>query len=207
MQPPDCTRNFFGFSGVLFLWNLRKENKKALWNVTSIRQFVAPPAGLEPATTWLTVRCSTDWAKEDYNSQFSACDWPFFLLGFFVTHTIVWTTDWAKEEYSIEKQVGSRIHAYVPIKNQGKPIQFPLVCVGYELSFRAVASQVFSPLQRLTSVFGMGTGGPTALITLTHVESLIRLVHLRGREPRTHWLRVSCSTSWARGAFSNRRRL
>ena len=27
--------------------------------------FLAPPAGLEPATTWLTVRCSTDWAKED----------------------------------------------------------------------------------------------------------------------------------------------
>ena len=51
--------------------------------------------------------------------------------------------------------------------SQGKPIQFPLACVGYELSSRAVASQVFSPLQRLTSVFGMGTGGPTALKTLT----------------------------------------
>ena len=51
---------------------------------------------------------------------------------------------------------------------KGKPIQFPsIVCVGYELSSRAVASQVFSPLQRLTSVFGMGTGGPTALKTLT----------------------------------------
>ena len=50
---------------------------------------------------------------------------------------------------------------------QGKPIQFPLLCVGYELFSRAVASQVFSPLQRLTSVFGMGTGGPTALKTLT----------------------------------------
>ena len=36
-------------------------------------------------------------------------------------------------------------------------------CVGYELSSRAVSSQVLLPLQRLTSVFGMGTGGPTAL--------------------------------------------
>ena len=26
------------------------------------------------------------------------------------------------------------------------------------------------------------------------------MVHLRGLEPRTHWLRVSCSTSWAKGA-------
>ena len=34
--------------------------------------FLAPPAGLEPATTWLTVRCSTDWAKEEYPR------WPIF---------------------------------------------------------------------------------------------------------------------------------
>ena len=27
---------------------------------------LAPPAGLEPATSWLTVMRSTDWAKEEY---------------------------------------------------------------------------------------------------------------------------------------------
>ena len=27
------------------------------------------------------------------------------------------------------------------------------------------------------------------------------LVHHRGLEPRTHWLRVSCSTNWAKGAY------
>ena len=42
----------------------------------------------------------------------------------------------------------------------------PLACVGIDLFFRAVASQVFSALQSLTSVFGMGTGGPFALVTL-----------------------------------------
>ena len=57
-------------------------------------------------------------------------------------------------------------------ENHGKLIQFPVVCVGYELSSRAVSSQVFSPLQRLTSVFGMGTGGPTALITLTTLSQV-----------------------------------
>ena len=31
-----------------------------------------------------------------------------------------------------------------------------------------------------------------------------QLVHLRGLEPRTHWLRVSCSTNWARGAYCTR---
>ena len=40
-------------------------------------------------------------------------------------------------------------------------------CVGIELSSRAASSKVFSPLQSLTSVFGMGTGGPSAFVALT----------------------------------------
>ena len=75
--------------------------------------FLAPPVGLEPTTPWLTVMCSTDWAKEEYLK-------------------VAW-------------------------------IQTTLFCVGYDLSFRTVSSQVFSALQSLTSVFGMGTGGPFAL--------------------------------------------
>ena len=39
--------------------------------------------------------------------------------------------------------------------------------VGIELFSRAASSQVFSPLQSLTSVFGMGTGGPSAFVTPT----------------------------------------
>ena len=30
---------------------------------------MAPPVGLEPTTPWLTVMCSTDWAKEECYSQ------------------------------------------------------------------------------------------------------------------------------------------
>ena len=40
-------------------------------------------------------------------------------------------------------------------------------CVDIYLSSRHVAMQVFSAQQSLTSVFGMGTGGPSALITST----------------------------------------
>ena len=40
-------------------------------------------------------------------------------------------------------------------------------CVSTDLFFRAVASQVFSAQLSLTSVFGMGTGGPSTLVTLT----------------------------------------
>ena len=46
------------------------------------------------------------------------------------------------------------------------------------LSSRHVAMQVLSARQSLTSVFGMGTGGPSALLTST--------LHLQGFEPGTH---------------------
>ena len=45
--------------------------------------------------------------------------------------------------------------------------------VSIELFSRTVARKVFSPLQSLTSVFGMGTGGPSAFVTLTMLQSKI----------------------------------
>ena len=39
--------------------------------------------------------------------------------------------------------------------------------VGIELFSRTVSRKVSSPLQSLTSVFGMGTGGPSAFVTPT----------------------------------------
>ena len=44
--------------------------------------------------------------------------------------------------------------------------------VGHDLLFRHVAMQVSSAQQSLTSVFGMGTGGPSAIETLTVCGSL-----------------------------------
>ena len=67
--------------------------------------------------------------------------------------------------------------------------------VGIDLFSRAASSQVSSAQMSLTSVFGMGTGGPSSLKIPT-------MVHLQGFEPGTHWLRVSCSTNWAKGACS-----
>ena len=88
-------------------------------------------------------------------------------------------------------------------------------CVSVDLSSRLVSKQVLSAQQSLTSVFGMGTGGPFALKTLTigapsgiqprdapshthmikmavalatssfHI-SILLLVHLQGFEPGTH---------------------
>ena len=67
---------------------------------------MAPPVGLEPTTSWLTVTRSTDWAKEEYVElvQFQA---PFFV-GFYRDCSRVIrstsSTDWAKEEYLVHHQ-------------------------------------------------------------------------------------------------------
>ena len=44
--------------------------------------------------------------------------------------------------------------------------------VGIELSSRTVSRKVLSPLQSLTSVFGMGTGGPSAFVTPTILSKI-----------------------------------
>ena len=149
---------------------------------------MAPPTGLEPVTSWLTVMRSTDWAMEEY------------------------------------------------------------INVGIFLFSRAVTSQVSSALLSLTSVFGMGTGGPSAsstptylylfyfcffgvfLVTRARIELALppweggvltawptgqfssaragcpaptfSLVRHQGFEPGTPWLRVRCSTNWANGAYA-----
>ena len=57
--------------------------------------------------------------------------------------------------------------SYTPFPFRGRvPESFPLR-VGSDLSSRTVPSQVFSALQSLTTVFGMGTGGPSALLEPT----------------------------------------
>ena len=53
-------------------------------------------------------------------------------------------------------------HSYIKQENKELPL-FSCACVGFDLFSRSVSRQVFSALQSLTSVFGMGTGGPSAL--------------------------------------------
>ena len=52
-------------------------------------------------------------------------------------------------------------------RGSGEDSSSPLLCVSTELFSRTVSRKVFSPLQSLTSVFGMGTGGPSAFVALT----------------------------------------
>ena len=72
----------------------------------------------------------------------------------------------------LAKQVLSQL-SYTPMKgrdpfSEGRPsFRSASLGVGFDLSSRTVASEVLSALQSLTSVFGMGTGGPSALMKPT----------------------------------------
>ena len=71
---------------------------------------------------------------------------------------------------------------------------FPLSCVGIELFSRTVSRKVSSPLQSLTSVFGMGTGGPSAFVTPTWAVrqcSAIHIVELRALLRKAYCLHYS----------------
>ena len=141
--------------------------------VSRLAFFLAPPAGLEPATSWLTVMRSTDWAKEEYlifvtfrcvgidlffrtvASQVSSAQQSLtsvFGMGTGGPSALETPTAFLKGE-----SVSVRLERKTKIK----------LCVSIDLFSRSVARQVFSALQSLTSVFGMGTGGPSALETLT----------------------------------------
>ena len=123
---------------------------------------MAPPTGLEPVTPWLTVRCSTDWAKEEClktlsaeTVKLSASNNIFSQIG---THPNLFRL--AKCRKYAKSQINKA-------DDSGYPYIVCFMYVGYELSSRLVSKQVLLPLQSLTSVFGMGTGGPFAFETLT----------------------------------------
>ena len=58
-----------------------------------------------------------------------------------------------------------------------------LFYVGIYLFFRAVTSQVLSAQVSLTSVFGMGTGGPSPLSTPTMSPAYTENIHILMRSP------------------------
>ena len=105
---------------------------------------LAPPTGLEPVTSWLTVMRSTDWAMEEY------------------------------------------------------------INVGVFLFSQAASSQLSSALLSLTSVFGMGTGGPSASSTPTYLYLFYfllwgLLVTRAGLEPALPPWEGGVLTAWPTG--------
>ena len=142
-----------------------------------LRDFLglAPPTGLEPVTSWLTVKRSTDWAMEECR-----------LLNCVVTPNVCSTSLSAPTDILINSQALYRLSygGIWQIEKSEMPFS-TCICNGVFLSSRAVASQVFSTQMSLTSVFGMGTGGtssqssPTKKVLITtsklnNVKSVVR---------------------------------
>ena len=70
-------------------------------------------------------------------------------------------------QLSYTPRLNLRILLFSPFSQSSEWISPLRDCVSTELSSRTVSRKVFSPLQSLTSVFGMGTGGPSAFVALT----------------------------------------
>ena len=65
-------------------------------------------------------------------------------------------------------------HSVLPKSKKETSINSSLFCVSVDLFSRAVASQVFSALVSLTSVFEMGTGGPSRSSALTSQYTIVQ---------------------------------
>ena len=108
------------------------------------------------------------------------------------------STDWAKEAYQC------RHWSTFPGRHQPSIIDASeLNCRvrngnGCDLTAISTDLKFGDPYQNRTGVTGVRG---RCLNRLTNGPK--KLVHHRGLEPRTHWLRVSCSTNWANGAFTS----
>ena len=133
------------------------------------------PSGLEPPTSCLS---GTRSNLLSYEPLWLVCDshtWT-MILGTFVP----WWRWWDSNPWPPACRAGAlpaELHPHINglcffstvfvFKNREYSFYTLCPCVSIELSSRTVARKVFSPLQSLTSVFGMGTGVPSAFVTLT----------------------------------------
>ena len=167
--------------------------------------FVAPPTGLEPVTPWLTVRCSTDWAMEEYVLV------RFPLLGIVNSHVRgalqmkKWVRlCWHRPIFPARRQASIFGSAQLNfcVRNGNR---WTLCANDTNFSYSSLCShRPIFPARRQASIFGSAqlnfcvrNGNRWTLCA----NDTNFLVHLQGFEPGTHWLRVSCSTNWAKGAF------
>ena len=142
---------------------------------------MAPPVGLEPTTPWLTVRCSTDWAKEEYRKDYwnGNAEWcrnkhrSVFAknrekYGYKCRQRLIFPGRFQPSIFSTD-ELNCRVrngNGWTLIVTATDCIRI-LLCVSTDLFSRAASSRVSSALMSLTAVFGMGTGGPSSLQALT----------------------------------------
>ena len=157
--------------------------------------FLTPPVGLEPTTPRLTAACSANWAMEEWKRGQSGSDlrcWRVLIFPGRRQPSIFSTT-----ELNFCVRNGNRWTLCVNHTNL-----FGL-CFPQSLVYHThkLLSSRFShdTLEQLVRVVRNETSFP-----LFKAFCMSRSMHLQGFEPGTHWLRVSCSTNWAKGAFPSK---
>ena len=140
------------------------------------------PSGLEPPTSCLSGTRSNllsyepMWLVSDFLLTWLLPFWKVSLVSFLFKESNWWRW-WDSNPWPPACRAGAlpaELHPHLIgfcflsfFQVRGTVLSVPFSCVGIELSSRAASSKVFSPLQSLTSVFGMGTGGPSAFVTPT----------------------------------------
>ena len=132
------------------------------------------PSGLEPPTSCLS---GTRSNLLSYEPMWLVSKWLFFSLE-------LWWRWWDSNPWPPACRAGAlpaELHPHIYygcsfsvfFRIWERFYPFPLSCVGIELFSRTVSRKVSSPLQSLTSVFGMGTGGPSAFVTPTFLSRIL----------------------------------
>ena len=85
---------------------------------------------------------------------------------------------WPSIVAAVKKHASGMFQAEIGICTK-KPHSFECGLCWRYLSSRAVTSQVLSAQMSLTSVFGMGTGGPSSQSTPTHVDGFKPIVYIK----------------------------
>ena len=154
------------FSSFFPQWRVNSEEV-----ISEIPQgFLVGPSGLEPPTSCLSGTRSNLLSYEPMWLVYSFTLELVEMMGFEPMTPCLQgrcSPSWATPPLFYEVCFSS---PFLDFKESRYYSALPSVNVSTELSSRTVSRKVLSPLQSLTSVFGMGTGGPSAFVALTILQ-------------------------------------
>ena len=145
---------------------------------------MAPLVGLEPTTCGLTVRRSTDWAKE-------ALCWHYLF-----SRPVTRQLSSAYMSLTSVFGMGTGGPSWQSIPTMANGINRQLL--NFSTFICACQSLFQGILVTHTGFEPMLTAWEAAVLTTWPMGHLVRS---QGLEPGTHWLRVSCSTNWAKSGY------
>ena len=159
--------------------------------------------GIEPGTTWLKVKCSTDWASDPHVARagidlnqflWPSHNWQMPRAGIEPAtrgFSVLCSTDWAIWAYGS----GNRIWTYdLRVMSPTSYLAAPSRVIRY------MEGEGFEPSKLSQQIYSLP---PLATRESLHMIQNFHFVKPTiGLEPITCWLQVSCSANWATSAYS-----